>query len=77
MADRRGKMSLSMRYRFCYVKIICTAYQWPDVKIVANSVDQDEAAHDEPPRLDLRCLHSSPSGLCQQNVNEASTINSA
>ena len=25
----------------------------------ANSVDLDEVAHDEPPHLDLHCLHSS------------------
>ena len=25
---------------------------------IANSVDLDEVAHDEPPHLDLRCLHS-------------------
>ena len=25
----------------------------------ANSVDQDEVSHSEPPHLDLHCLHSS------------------
>ena len=29
----------------------------------ANSVDPDEAVHDEPPHLDLQCLLSSPSSL--------------
>ena len=35
----------------------------PETKIAefANSVDLDEVAHDEPPRLDLHCL---PSRFC-------------
>ena len=28
----------------------------PEMKIVENSVDPDETAHDEPPHLDLRCF---------------------
>ena len=34
--------------------------QQPDTKIAefANSVDLDEVAHNEPPHLDLHCLHS-------------------
>ena len=40
----------------------------PETKVAkfANSVDLDEAAHNEPPHLDLCCL---PSSLSNLNIN--------
>ena len=37
-------------------------FEAPKLKIAefANSVDLNEAAHNEPPHLDLHCLHSGP-----------------
>ena len=45
------------------IKVTILTLKVPETKIAefANSVDSDEAAHDELPHPDLHCL---PSGLC-------------
>ena len=43
----------------CQHKSIVNAPRDPTIAEVANSVDLDEVAHDEPPHLDLHCLPSS------------------
>ena len=52
--------SLDLNSRIDYTSIILTLFV-PETKIAefAKSVDPDEVAHNEPPRLDLHCLPSS------------------
>ena len=50
--------SLGKKKPFSNNSLLLTLVQGTKVSEFANSVDLDEAAHNEPPHLDLHCLSS-------------------